>query len=388
LVKRLRDSNEATREYVRLLSIGPFKDENIFETEISQVLEDILRCINNLHALTWNMKCAPPPAMLDLFHELYPSAHLHLILRNRKFEPLSRSLLSSPQLFTLDTEIYRTVPDDTGHSLSELSFIKNNLPPSLRVLRLHSRGVHAYPQRAQFENWETVKHSRFNFDFQPGDRLPALLELALEHDELFLTPENCNLWARATSWARLQRLDLSGGAPRHFFASLTNRAINLTYLKFFIGSPNGNGTWGLYPLNTGLPVLADFTASTPSLHTLDFGMQCLDDVMPTLRVMLQNLQGSLRSLSISCMMEDYSGPIDYVPGVLAWEPEHHKEVLELAPGLEHLDARMGADSVVGDWKGEDRCADIGEKWKTARKKIRGKPKEKKQRSKNAQRLVW
>jgi hypothetical protein len=104
--------------------------------------------------------------------------------------------------------------------------------------------------------------------------------------------------------------------------------------------------------------------------------------------MLQNLQGSLRSLSISCMMEDYSGPINYVPGVLAWEPEHHKEVLELAPGLEHLDARMGADSVVGDWKGEDRCADIGEKWKTARKKIRGKPKEKKQRSKNAQRLVW
>lgn len=135
--------------------------------------------MDNLQALTWNMNSAPLPAMLDLFHEFHPSAHLHLILRNRKFKPLSRTLLSSPQLYTLDTEIYRTMPEDTSHSLSELSFIKNNLAPSLRVLRLSSRGVHAYPQRAQFEDWESVKYSMFNLDFQPGDRFPALLELGI-----------------------------------------------------------------------------------------------------------------------------------------------------------------------------------------------------------------
>jgi hypothetical protein len=67
----------------------------------------------------------------------------------------------------------------------------------------------------------------FNLEFQAGDRFPTLLDLALEHDEFFLTEENCNLWARATSWERLQRLDLHKGAPRHFFVSLTNCVTNL-----------------------------------------------------------------------------------------------------------------------------------------------------------------
>jgi hypothetical protein len=214
------------------------------------------------------------------------------------------------------------------------------------------------------------------------------LELALEHDEFFLTEENCNQWANATSWERLQRLDLHKGAPRHFFASLTNRATNLKYLEFYINSPTRNRTWDLHPLDTGLLVLARFIASTTYLHTLDFGVQYLDDLTRTLRVMLQNLDFSLRSLTISDNGgADYSGPIDFIPGMLAWDPEHYMEVLELAPRLERLDARIGEDTVVGNWKGGKCYADAGKKWKTAEKKIKGKPKEKKQRSKKAQRLV-
>lgn len=162
MVERLKGSDVTTGRYIGHLKIGPFKDEDRFGFEISPVLGSVLRSIDNLQALAWNIDCASLPAMLDLFHELHTSAHLHLLLRNCKFKPLSRSLLSSPQLYTLDTEIYRTIPEDTGHSLSELSFIKNSLAPSLRVLRLSSRGVHAYPQRMQFEDWESVKHSMFN----------------------------------------------------------------------------------------------------------------------------------------------------------------------------------------------------------------------------------
>lgn len=326
--------------------------------------------------------------MLDLFHESHPSARLHLILRIYKFNPLSRSLLSSAQLYTLDTEIHRTIPEGTGHSLSELSFLKNVLAPSFRVLRLFSRGVHAYLQRAQFEGWESVRYSMFNLDFQPGDQFPGLLELALEHDEFFLTEENCNLWARATSWERLQRLDLHKGAPRHFFASFTDRAINLKYLKFYINSPTRNRTWGLHPLDTGLLVLERSITSITSLHILDFGAQDLDDLTRTLRVTLKNLHGILRSLITSCSGgADYSGPIDFVPGVLAWDAELYMEVLKLAPGLEHLDARISEVTVVGSWKGGESCEEAEKKWKTAEKKTKGKPKEKKQRSKEAQRLV-
>lgn len=76
-----------------------------------------------------------------------------------------------------------------------------------------------------------------------------------------------------------------------------------------------------------------------------------------------------------------------MPGMLAWDPEHYMEVLELTPGLEYLDAQIGEDTVVGNWKGGECCANAGKKWKTAEKKIKSKPKAKKQRSKKAQRLV-
>jgi hypothetical protein len=89
--------------------------------------------------------------------------------------------------------------------------------------------------------------------------------------------------------------------------------------------------------------------------------------------MLQSLNGNLKSLTISDMGgEDHSGPIDYTPGMLVWDPEHYIEVLELAPGLEHLDARIStADKVVGDWKGEECYADAEKKWKTAKKRVSG-----------------
>jgi hypothetical protein len=54
------------------------------------------------------------------------------------------------------------------------------------------------------------------------------------------------------------------------------------------------------------------------------------------------------------------------------------DVIELAPGLKHLDARIGKDAVVGIRKSGECCADAGKKWKTTEKKITGKPKETKQ----------
>ena len=389
MVERLRNSNGNDREYVRHLKIGPIGNEDWFQSEIMPVLGEVLRSIDNLSDLTWHMNCAPSPAILHLFHELHPSAHLHLILRDRKFKPLTGDLLAFPQLYTLDTEIYRTLPESTGHSLSELSFIKNNLACSTRVLRLSARGVHTYPQRAQFEGWGSVNNSMYNLDFQPGDRFPALSELALEHEEFFLTEENCSLWARATSWEQLQRLDLNKGSPRYFLASLTNRANNLKYLRFYINSPTPNRLWDIYPLDSGLPVIGQFVACTTSLHTLDLGAQDLDALTRALRVILQNLHGSLRSLTISYSGgPNCSGPIDFTPGMLNWEPEHYMELLQMAPGLEHLDAQIGEDTVLGNWKDVDCYADAEKKWKTTEKKIRGTPKEKRQRSKKAQRLIW
>ncbi|KAI4684894.1 uncharacterized protein J4E88_004336 [Alternaria novae-zelandiae] len=397
MLDRLRDRDDKTGEYVRHLKIGPFKDEDKFKLEVLPVLETVLRSVSNLQDLTWRVNCELPPALLNLFYELHPSAHFHWILKNRRFHPLDHSLLSSPQLYTLDAEIYATVPEQTGHSLSELAYIKNTVPPSLRVLRLSTIDVDGSVQRAQFEEWETVKYGMFHFDFQPGDQFPALLELALRQGDFALTEQNCNLWARATSWERLERLDLPNGTSPQFIASLTNRAINIKYLRFHIGTtdfmirrqyrPYSGGNW----LNAGvdtMSIMTRFLASIKSLHTLDFAYEDNETLIRYLRVILQSLHGSLRSLTISDMGGYDYFPMDPLPsGKPYWDPEQYQEVLELAPGLEHFDARIGTrDSVVGDWEGKDRYADVEKKWRTA-KKTTAPSRVKIQRAKRALKLI-
>ncbi|KAI4648210.1 hypothetical protein J4E93_004622 [Alternaria ventricosa] len=398
MLERLSDRNGKTGEYVRHLKIGPFKDEAKFKLEILPSLETILRSVSNLQDLTWRVNCELPPTLLNLFSELHPSAHLHWILKNRNFHPLDYRLLSSPQLYTLDAEIYATIPEQTGHSLSELEYIKNTVPTGLQILRLTTIDVDGFVQRAQFETWEHVKYDIFNFDFQPGDQFPALLELALRQGDFALTEQNCNLWARATSWERLERLDLPNGTSPHFIASLTNRAINIKYLRFHISTTNfmtrrqyrpySDGSW----LNAGadtMSIMTRFLASIKSLHTLDFAYEDNETLMRYLRFMLQSLHGSLRSLTISDMRGYDYFPMDPLPsGKPYWDPEQYHKVLELAPGLEHFDARIGMrDRVVGDWEGKDRYADVKKKWRTAKKTINASPRVKTQRAKRAQRLI-
>ncbi|KAI4651695.1 uncharacterized protein J4E79_009176 [Alternaria viburni] len=398
MLERLRDRNGKTGEYVRHLKIGPFKDEDKFKLEILPLLETVLGSVSNLQDLTWRVNCELPPALLNLFYELHPSAHLHWILKNRRFHPLDHGLLSSPQLYTLDAEIYATVPEQTGHSLSELAYIKNTVPASLQVLRLTTIDVDGSVRRAQIEKWEYVKYGMFHFDFQPGDRFPALWELALRQGDFALTEQNCNLWARATTWEHLERLDLPNGTSPQFIASLTNRAINLKYLRFHISTtgfscrrqyrPYRGGDW----LNAGvdtMSIMTRFMASIKSLHTLDFAYEDNETLMRYLRFMLQSLHGSLSILTISDMGGYDYFPMDPLPsGKPYWNPEQYQEVLELAPGLEHFDARIGTrDSVVGDWEGKDRYADVKKKWRTAKKTITAPSRLKIQRAKRAQKLI-
>jgi len=245
---------------------------------------------------------------------------------------------------------------------------------------------------------EYVKYGMFHFDFKPGDQFPVLLELALRQGEFALTEQNCNLWARTTSWERLERLDLPNGTSPQFIASLTNRATNLKYLRFHISTPGfrsrrqhrpySDGSW----LNAGVDttsIMARFLASIKSLDTLDFAYKDNEALIRYLRVMLQSLHASLRSLTISDMGGYDYFPMDPLPsGKPYWVPEQYQKVLELAPGLEHFDARIGTTNmVVGDWQGEDRYADVKKKWRTAKKTITTPARARTQRVQRTQKLI-
>lgn len=289
LVAALQDSNDTVRGHVRHLKIGPFEDEDNFDPKLSSLLDDILRSINKLHTLTWNMSYMPLPVILNLLKEKHPSARLHVKLRNCK------------------------IP---------------------------------------------------------------------EHEALVLTQEGRNLpvvCADAMSWKQLQRLDLQECWPGNLFAFLTSCVPDLRYLKFYL--PSGAGLSGR--------IIADFVASTPCLHTLDFGAEYIECLTETLRIIVQNLHGSLRSLTISHTMPDYSGPIDFRPGLLFWQPEQYLEVLELTPGLEHFDAQIAGHTFSGNWEGEKAWAGAERKFKSARKSGIKSPFKSKtsQRSMQARRFV-
>lgn len=242
-------------------------------------------------------------------------------------------------------------------------------------------------------NIKTLQTLTWNMSSMP---LPAILKLFNEkHPAARLhvvlrsrrtvplwTQQPSNLWASDTSWEQLQQLDLQDCWLRQFFSSFAHRVPNLKYLKFYLRAGGGS-------LHSGDPFLANFMASTPSLYTLDFGADYIEVLTETLRVILQNLQGSLRGLRISHTMPDYSGPIDFRPGMLFWNPEQYLEVLELTPGLEHFDAQIAGQTFLGNWKGDKALADAEKKWKSAKKNgIKGLKKSKSsQRSRQAQRIV-
>lgn len=203
-----------------------------------------------------------------------------------------------------------------------------------------------------------------------------------EHEALVLAQEGRDLpmlCADAKSWKQLQRLDLQGYWPPNLFAFLTSCVPDLRYLKFYL--PFGVGLTG--------PVIANFIASTPCLHTLDFAAEYIECLTEILRIIVQNLHGSLRSLTISHTTPDCSGPIDFRPGMLVWQPEQYLEILELTPGLEHFDAQIAGQTFLGEWEGEKAWAGAERKFKSAGKNGIKSPIKSKtsQRSTRARRLV-
>lgn len=279
LAERLKSGNDTIRGHIRHLRIGPFEDEDNFDSIFLSAVHDVLQSIIRLQTLIWSMSYMPPPALLNLLNEKHPLACLHIQIRTRKF--------------------------------------------------LEHKALFLTQERALFSTQETRK-----------------------------------LQAHAASWEQLQRLDLQDMCwSRHLFESLTNRAPNLNYLKFYLLAGGG------IP-DSDHPILTNFIASIPSLHTLDVGAEYIESLTKILRIILQffyNSSGSLKSLKISHVMPDYSGPIHYRPGMLCWEPEHYLEVLELTPGLERLDAQIAKQTFLGTWEGEKAWADAERKFKSAKK---------------------
>ena len=343
-------------EHVQHLRVGQFADEEWYYFCFSPLLEGVLKSIKHLRSLTWSTHHAVRPEAIALLHKAHPSAKLHISYHHRHLTPLSRTLLSSPQLHTLDIALLRAYPEHHNPEYNELQFIKECVGPSLRIVRFKSCSLYDYQTR-HFAQWESVKSGPMQFDWQEGDRWGPLEELFLQDDLFELTLENCDLWARVTSWDQLQRLDLDVGAPRWFFASLTDRAVNLKYLKFWVAHGR-NSESDLHPLEIGLPIYTRFLSSIKALRELQFGALYTPDFEAVLSASLGNTGESLRRLTIQCNCFD-----------LQWTEETYISIFDQAPRLEFLKASIQHNTVEGSWKGSESCLSPQEKYRTANKDL-------------------
>jgi hypothetical protein len=346
------------RTYVRQLEFGPFSDEQWFYSSIIPLLEGMLRSIKDLERLTWDTPRALPTAVLILLQSLHPSVRLHLKLRKRfTTTPLNDALLSSPQLHTLDVSLfYNGINED--YAYSELQFFKNHVGDNLRVLRLDLKLCLSEDEK-EFPHWNSVQRGPYRFEWKEGDRFPALEELVFDSRKFALTAESCDMWARCTSWNRLQRLDVGDSWPHHFFASLTGCAVNLKYLKFTVRAMS-NSTWNWRPKGSELVVLAKFISSITALQELELESRDHDLFSGALSTVLANSKGSLKSLS---MRACWSSSKD-------WGSQRYLDVFEQAPKLESFDAMINEDTMKGSWRGAASFFDPLRKLETAKKNIR------------------
>ena len=271
--------------------------------------------------------------------------------------PLSRTLLSSSQLHTLEIPIlYDSIDED--HAYSELQFFKNCVGTNLRILRLDFK-LYFSGDEKKFQQWDTVQRGPYRFEWKEGDRFPALEEFTFDSRKFALTDESCDMWARCTSWNRLRRLDVGDSWPHHFFASLIDRAVNLKYLKFAV-RPMNDSTWNWRPKGSELIVLAKFIASTTALLELELESRDHDLFSGALGTILANSRGTLTVISIRAC---WSISKD-------WGSRQYLDVFEQAPNLESFSAMINEDILEGSWAGIASSLNPLQKLESAKKNIR------------------
>jgi len=377
VMKRLQNDKDVIIEHVRHLRVGPIADEEWFYLLVIPSLVDILKSVKNLHSLIWEAHLSPGPNVLAFFQETHPDAQLQVICRHRRLIPMDRDLLSSSQLHTLNVTVYGnsnfTVYSNSGDAASghhEFGILKDCLirGNSIKVLHIamdstpqldpfSSRGL------CRFKSWNGVVHGLNNFDWQKGDRFPALEELKFDYinDRHFhFSLGNCFMWVRCMDWSKLQRLELDRGAPRPLFLALTRRVPSLKYLKcgIWIDAIPARSNWDLRPLDTGLLILSNFLDSVPELHGLEFKTFDYGPFMEALSTMLACQKYKLRRLDITCTTLSME----------AWTPQQFTDVIAMAPALEYLKAYIKHDILEGVWEGEKRALNPQQKYECAVKR--------------------
>ncbi|KAJ4350489.1 uncharacterized protein N0V89_009110 [Didymosphaeria variabile] len=216
------------------------------EGYISPLLERALKNLANLRSLTWRSHLPFPRDALRALKQMLPSAKINIVFPwELRSMPIDRTLLASPQIYSVDIYVHRSSPFIPQDAYSEYRTLKDCLVRGNSVKRLSIHEYKNFDVPRQFRsqeapqnggsaliNWTRVTRGPLNFDWQDGDHFPSLESLKLPEDEYHLPAKHCDMWTRCMDWSHLLRLDVSESAPQHLLKVLTGRVPQLEHLRF------------------------------------------------------------------------------------------------------------------------------------------------------------
>jgi hypothetical protein len=154
------------------------------------MIERLLWCdIPMLITVSWNIKSPIEQDVLQVLLETTPHVRLYVEQRQRNHAILDQTLLSSPQLHSLDTTVYYfpNHPTTVMHAHSELQILKRCLVQGNNIKKLRIAFQNAGSQKVLDEagakrNLALWEHGPLNFHWKDGAQFPGLQVLAWRGD--------------------------------------------------------------------------------------------------------------------------------------------------------------------------------------------------------------
>jgi hypothetical protein len=266
---------------------------------------------------------------------------------------LDETLLSSPQLHSLDTTVYYfpNHPTTVIHAHSELQILKRCLMRGNSIKKLRIAFQDAGTQKVVDEagakpNLALWEHGPLNFHWKDGEQFPGLQELGWRGDVPYnFSNTQCQSWTRCMDWSKLRTLDLFRSLSwLHLFQHLAGRVPHLKCLSFNLHYSTDDI---LEPSHQkrDFGIISEFLRNITGIEKLTFYSNVEKMFTPVLKTLLRHYGHALKRMVIICL------------GTMKqWDQAQYEEVLNEAPKLLYLrvvtKTTDGSERMRIDFEGE------------------------------------
>ncbi|KAF1925308.1 uncharacterized protein M421DRAFT_423859 [Didymella exigua CBS 183.55] len=292
LAERLTDPTDKLCHYVRDLLVVNFKGDAESYCLNNILIAKCLEHVQRLDSFSWDSDTPIPGKTLDVLRQRFPRAQLYANIRT-----IDMRLLSTTQLHRLDISV-PCLDLSNEYSISFFGVFKQAL---LRLVSLCHLGIDTH-YNANFGKREGRALDRLQLPFEPGDKLPSLVSLALRSKSYAFDTDHCKMLHAAMDCDKVQRLIIGSPNPGNFFQVFNGHLPRLTHLDVSYTSIKDD------PRHRRLESLSIFVAGLVSLKSFVFRCNNLDLRADFARLLAVRHGPTLVRLSLQAIQENVEGP--------------------------------------------------------------------------------